>query len=287
MFEWPSKKRYYGLSLILPTSNLSVYPTIREKTGFVARVARASAVFKVSNIIVLGDSDSEDLNLFVAVLNYLLVPPYLRKRLVPLVRELRYAGALPPLNIPTHNPKNEKPRVNEIREGIVRVAFGKKGKAFFGYKRNCFITSERELFPGERVLIKIISVDPLKCVEEDPSETEIYVGYRVIQADFHNLHHVLRRLCGQGVKILTSKAGKIFTYKEARNLLKEVRLSECLTLFFGNPEKDFDEIVPKEVLESLEVTHTYNFIKGQGVYSVRTDEALFSVLSILNFILNS
>jgi len=286
MFEWPSKKRFYEISVILPASNLSVYPTLREKTEFIARVARALAIFKVSNIVILDDSVAEDLELFATILNYLLIPPYLRRKLVPLIKELRYAGVLPPLNIPTHNPRNENPKVNEVREGIVRQSFGRKGKVFFGYKHNCFTSSRRELSPGERVLIKVISLDPLRCIEENPSESEIYIGYRVVKAGYRNLPYIIRKLCSQGVKVLTSKAGKTFTYKEARNLLKEARLNKCLTLFFGNPEKDFNDIVPKEVLQSLEVTHNYNFIKGQGVYSVRTDEALFSVLSILNFVLD-
>jgi len=288
MFEWPSRKEAYSISVVLPVSNLSIYPTLREKTEFAARIARAAAIFKAKHIIILKDIDSsEDMDLFTTILNYLLIPPYLRRRLVPLTKELRYAGALPPLNIPTHNPKNKRPEPNDVREGVVRVAFGSKGKVFFGYRQECFTTSDRELMPGERVLIRVTSLDPLKCSEEDPLKTEIYVGYRVVQSDLQGLHHTLRRICGKGPRILTSKAGKTFTYKEARRLLKEVMESKCLILFFGNSEKDFDEILPERIFKYLEVTHNYNFIDRQGVYSVRTDEALLSVLSILSFVLNS
>ena len=238
-------------------------------------------------MILVEDGSEEDLNLFITILNYLLVPPYLRRKLIPLTKELSFAGALPPLNIPTHNPSNKKPEINDVREGVVRTAFGRKGKVFFGYKRYCLMLSEREIFPGERVLLKITSLDPLKCVEEEPSKTEIYIGYRVFHSGVNDLSHTLRKLCGECINIMTSKLGKAFTYREARNFLKEVKSSKCLTLFFGNHEKDFNEIIPKEAFEALGINHVYNFIKEQGVYSVRTDEALLSVLSALNFVLNS
>ena len=194
MFVWPSRKGFYELSIFLPVSNLSVYPTLREKTEFVARIARAAAIFKVSNVILVEDGSEEDLNLFITILNYLLVPPYLRRKLIPLTKELSFAGALPPLNIPTHNPSNKKPEINDVREGVVRTAFGRKGKVFFGYKRYCLMLSEREIFPGERVLLKITSLDPLKCVEEEPSKTEIYIGYRVFHSGVNDLSQLGQQL---------------------------------------------------------------------------------------------
>jgi predicted SPOUT superfamily RNA methylase MTH1 len=45
---------------------------------------------------------SPKIKLIKTIFDYINTAPYLRRRLYPVVPELRFAGLLPPLNIPSH-----------------------------------------------------------------------------------------------------------------------------------------------------------------------------------------
>ncbi|OYT52176.1 MAG: hypothetical protein B6U73_00375, partial [Desulfurococcales archaeon ex4484_204] len=155
MFEWPPVKRSIKLSAVIPVSNIGLVKDLRWKTITIGEFARAFAIYKINNVVLLStgrdDEDPGDTNLFRIILEYLLVPPYLRKYVVPTLPELRYAGVLPPLNIVTHNPEGREPRKGDLREGLVMTSYGNRGKVFIGYRRRCYTVSHRELRSGDRI----------------------------------------------------------------------------------------------------------------------------------------
>ncbi len=285
VFLWPPPKRRTVINLVIPSSSLKVYPTLREKTEFIGRVARAAAAGRATNIIILNDEGAkgeEGLNLFTLVLSYLTVAPYLRKRIIPITPELRYAGALPPLSLATHNPGGEPPKKGALRDGVVTRSWGLKANVFIGYRRKCFTKSVKTLSPGERVLVRVVEEEPLRCVEEDPDSVPEYVGYKVYPVPRVRLLRKALRDIGIGLGVLTTKEGQEFDSKLGNHLRKEVSGFEKLTLLFGNAEQDFHEIVGEELIQNLGVRYRINFIPRQGLLSIRVDEALNSVLSILN-----
>jgi len=281
-FEWPPRKHSIHVVVVIPASNVSILPSLREKTEFAGELGRALAVYKVNDVIIYDDEFAEegDADLLATLLSYLQVPPYLRKRIGPITQELRYAGLLHPLNIVTHNPLNKPPARGKLREGVVVVSWGMTAKTFIGLKNLCFTESTRELKPGERILVKIERVKPMKCREVRPEEIDEYVGYRVLRAG-DDIIDAIKYF--DSVIVLTSKRGESFSKHGLRKtLISEATRRRGLILLFGNNRLDFDEIVGKEKFAILKPIWRVNFIPGQGVLSVRTIEALHATLAQIN-----
>ena len=282
-FVWPPKKRSFDVNIVFPVSNMNVIPDLRLKTLYIGDLARTLAIYRVSNIYLFVDPDStiEDANFIRLILEYLLIPPYLRKKLVPIVPELRFAGLLHPLNIATHNPEGKEPDIGDVREGVITTSWGYTGKAYIGYKEQCRVTASTELRPGTRVLVRITSRRPLRGKVVDPDKLNLYIGYRVLSASsVDELTSVLNKL--NGLIILTTKEGMPYSdIKLRRALISEVVKAGGLILLFGSPKYDFNELA-EEVLKEINVRFKINFIPCQGVYSVRTIEALAAVLAQLN-----
>ena len=108
------------LVVAIPHNVLEGVPDEREKIRKIGYIARAAAMFRTNRLVIYlyGSSPSGDLEMLRKYLEYLVTPPYLRKILYPKDPVLRYAGLLPPLNIPTHTPPRE-PRPGEVRVGAV------------------------------------------------------------------------------------------------------------------------------------------------------------------------
>lgn len=92
-----------NISIAIPDSSLSDDKTKLDKSRKISEIARACAIFKINTIFVYNENnDKNDAHLMVTVLKYLETPPFLRKRLFPKINELKYAGVLHPLKIPSH-----------------------------------------------------------------------------------------------------------------------------------------------------------------------------------------
>jgi hypothetical protein len=282
-FIWPPPRRKHKLIVFLPASLISVEPTLREKTEVIGELARILAIFRVDEVIVFkDDASNRDFKLFTVILKYLLIPPYLRKKLVPITPQLKYAGLLPPLNVYLHNPINAPPKEGDFREGIVVSSWSGGGKVYIGSRQYFTVRSVKRLALGERVLVRIVSIKPPRAKLVVPEDVEIYIGYKVIEIeDINDLVEYLNTK--PQIKVVMSKEGNNYgDQKLRRALLKEILRSEGIILMFGNPKKDPDEILPKEAIEAINPRFRINIIPYQGVLSVRTLEAIHTTLSILN-----
>jgi predicted SPOUT superfamily RNA methylase MTH1 len=107
------------LTVLLPQSFASDVPGLREATSRIGFVGRVLATFRADTLLLYPDSREKthlrNAGFIREVLEYLVTAPYLRKQLYPLKPSLRYAGLLPPLNIPTH----PRPRRRKQREHII------------------------------------------------------------------------------------------------------------------------------------------------------------------------
>ncbi len=282
-FIWPPPKRSVRIAVVIPASNLSLLPSLREKTEAVGEFARALAVYRVDDVVIYDDELSEegDAELFLMLLNYLLVPPYLRKKLIPITPHLRYAGVLHPLNIVTHNPQGKGPSPGELREGLVVTSWGSRAKVFIGVKRLCYTKSDRGVRPGERVLVRVVRSKPLNCKVENPESVEEYVGFRTYKVG-EDVADFIRAF--GGYVILASKEG--FDYNDPRvkgEVLTSIRRYGRVIILLGNSKADFDDIVGSSVMRRMGGNvRRLNFIPKQGTLSVRTVEALHAILAQLN-----
>ncbi len=277
--EWGAP-RSVSLEVGIPASIMSVEPSLQLKTVKAGFVGRAAAVFRVTRIHVYVDRaeawrDAETLR---KLLEYLVTPPYLRRLVYPRdVPELRYAGVLPPLQIPTHGVGG--PREGEVREALVLRRRGRfvTLEAGLGEEVEARLPPGFEARRGDRVYIRIVSLDPLRV--EIVGEPGVYTGYRVELHD--NLSELLRR-AKNALIVATSRRGR-----DVREVLGEVsgkakEKGRVVTLF-GSPSEGLYEIAERENLKLDEVVdYVVNTVPGQGTLTVRTEEALWATLSVLN-----
>lgn len=281
-------KRAHKLHIAIPASFVSDVPHLRERTSRIGMVGRATAIFRVDEIILFPDmpktDQSRDINLISTILAYMDTPQYLRKRLFKIQPELRYVGVLPPLRT-LHHPlvdRTEGLKIGEYREGAV-IGFSKEGSGALvdvGVEKPALVAGIK-LQKNDRVTVKIEEIDKqLKAVLTCREEIKPYWGYSVTVSNL---------LFGQMVKkrrfdlvVATSRKGKsIISIRD--KLVKHWKQSFNVLLAFGAPTQSLFEIAAREniKLETL-AQFIVNTIPNQGTETVRTEEAIDASLAILN-----
>jgi len=274
------------LSVAIPASLVSDIPHLREKTSRIGMVGRAAAIFGVDEIIVFPDmperSQSREIDLITTILSYMETPQYLRKQLFKIRPELRYAGVLPPLRTPHHPLQNRiKDLVDgEYREGVA-VSHTKEGTFVDVGVEQPALIRDKKIPANTRLTVKIKKPHKLLEVEvASRSEIPQYWGYRVTRSDipFGKLlkEHTF------DLTIATSKYGKPFA-ETSKKLTTRWMLSKKVLVAFGAPTRGLYEIAKQENLNLDDIVDfVVNTIPHQRVETVRTEEALFTTLGILN-----
>ncbi len=265
------------LSVAIPDSALDDETTRLDKTRKASVIARACGVFGAENVYVYGNrADKGDVSLLTTILRYAETPQYLRKRLFPRVNELKYAGVVHPLQIPSHMVTSDirRLKVGDIRDGVVTLSRGAK---FVDVGLGRLITYHGQARPGTRITVKFkTDASEYKIKEIERSETGAYWGYETkLRASLVDL---LRTW--EGRIIITSRKGRINT-DSARHPHKEHTL-----VVFGTRDKGLPEILGRQ-LGKIQKAPMYNFFPNQRSATVRLEEAIFGVLSILDSVPNA
>ncbi len=279
-------KRGYELAIGVPASLVSDVPHLREKSLKIGLIGRAAAIFRVNEIIVFPDlpdvDQSRDARLISVILSYMETPQYLRKRLFKIRPELRYAGVLPPLRTP-HHPladKIEDLSVGECREGAVASSTRKGSLVDVGVERPVLIPDVR-LQIDRRVTVRITELGRRpRAALASSDEIREYWGYRVAVSDVPFGRLVKTRAFD--LVVATSRYGVPFV--EVRDeLAGRWKRSSSILVAFGAPAEGLREIVAREHLELGEVADfVVNMIPSQGTETVRTEEAVYVCLGLLN-----
>ncbi len=285
LFKWLPPKRRVKLSVAFPSSVLSVEPSLYKKTLVSGFIARALAIFRVSNSYIYLDSKESinDLRILESILRYITTPPYLRKYLHKLRSELRYVGILPPLALPSHY-LGEEPLTNGmIREGIVFIKSGRPyvyvgSEQLFRLKAGRLRKDLRNL---QRVTVRLVSIK--RKIAELVSDEEIpcYWGFTI--EIFNSLKELIQTKVSRDVfAILTSKRGVAIHECISKLSRRKGGCSEVL-MIFGSPKLDADEIAYREGFDLHDyVECIINTAPYQGVRTIRTYEALYISLALLN-----
>jgi predicted SPOUT superfamily RNA methylase MTH1 len=274
------------LAIAIPQSLFSETPHIREKTMRLGFISRCFSIFKVDEIIIYRDRNGYLSNaLFLSkILNYLNTAPYLRKIIYPLKKDLKYVGILPPLCISHHLVSSDRIQEGEIREGVVLSYRGNKAIVEIGLKKPVIIEINKKLPIRKKLLFKVKFINnklELKLV--DRSKLENYYGYTV-KVTNNSLLEVFRNF--KGLKIATSKHGTSIV-KVYSTLLNDLKNIDSILLAFGSHFEGLYEICSREGVNLDDVAdYVINFVPNQGTQTIRTEEALYIVLSILNLIIN-
>jgi len=274
------------LSIAIPASVISDTPHLREKTSKIGLVGRAAAIFRVDEIIICPDNpkvnQTADMDLIATLLAYMETPQYLRKRFFKLRPELQYAGILPPLRT-AHHPLNRKMKnlkVGEYREGVT-LSRTKEGTLIdIGVEQPALIVNS-QLLIGKRVTVKITKVEKRVEVElANRDEIPTYWGY-IVTAERHPLGKLVRSR-GFDLTVATSKRGVPFA-NVAEKIAQKWKKADTILVAFGAPSQGLYEIVKNEGFNLDDVVDfVVNTIPIQGTETVRTEEALFASLAILN-----
>ncbi|KSW12359.1 hypothetical protein CF15_06365 [Pyrodictium occultum] len=282
MAALPAPPRRLELVAAVPASYLSTEHTLLLKTVKAGILARLLAVFRVTRLIIYVDRAGveRDAELLREILEYIATAPYLRKLLYPLKPELRYAGVLPPLQLPTHGVGG--PRAGEVREALVIRDLGDAVVLEAGLGRPVRCRKPGRLH-SRRVLVEIISLEPPRIRILQPGEERVYTGFTVKLA--RGLRGALEATRGL-LRIATSRLGEAVTPEKLRRDSLEARARGGVAVLLGAPDAGLHEMARREgmVLEES-VDRIYNTVPLQGTRTVRVEEALAATLSILNLFL--
>lgn len=245
MYPFPRRKE---LGLAIYSSFFHNKP-LNEKIFYTSLLFRTLVAFRVSKLYII--NPSEKLHLFLKKMaKYALSPPYLKKT-IPLDEDLSKVGLLAPMNIPYHTVHKF------LVEGESRI--GEKGN--FGIKNLKIKNKQNIVLVTDSVKGKIIQYPKI-----------YYSGFSIYRTN-------LKNLLKKENLIIASRSGK--DPLECMSEINEMYNQLGITLLIGPPEGELlISIRNKDYL-----SRSYNFIPRQGVSDVRVEEAIFSALSILNFIL--
>ena len=277
-----SVRRPQRVSVALPASFTRDIPHLREKTSRAGIVARALAIFRVDEAIIYADakgySDKEG-RLLQKLLSYQETPQYMRRALFARDPELQFAGILPPLRLPSH-PSIDKPRIGMVREAVA-VRAGDTSAVDAGF--SSLVTVRSKLKPLDRVTVSLTRLEPsIEGNLVDPDRLPIYWGFRITRTDL-TLGRLIRGE-KRDLTISTSRKGRAIR-EILQGLTSKWKSSQRTLILFGSPDEGVPEILNKEGVEVEKACDfNLNMIPNQGVETVRTEEALFATLSILNLI---
>jgi len=282
-------KRVPSLTIAVPASLVSDTPHLREKTLKIGLVGRAAVIFRVDEILVypdLPDQDQKrDSELVYTILSYLDTPQYLRKLLFPFKNSLRYAGVLSPLRTP-HHPLTKRVkdlRLGDFREGVV-VKFDESNSFMdIGVERPAILRG-KQFPPRSRLTAKITSVHQgfpeVSLAKKE--EINIYWGYGVTVSNLPMGRMVKRG--SYDLVVMTSRRGRPLT-EVASEVGRRWKRAHKVLVAFGSPREGLNEILERENVEINDVADlVINAIPQQGTETVRTEEAIYATLAIINIL---
>jgi len=274
------------LAIAIPASVISDTPHLREKTSKIGLIGRAAAIFRVDEIIVYPDNikvnQGREIDLIATLLAYMETPQYLRKRLFKLEPRLQFAGILPPLRTP-HHPLNKKARnlkVGEYREGIVVSKTKEDALVDIGVEHPALMR-ERQFAVGKRLTLRIAKLgEQVEVQTANKDEIPSYWGYAV-SAEKRSFSKLMKNRKFD-LTVATSKFGTRFA-DVAEKIGERWKKASSILVSFGAPTRGLFEIARDEGANLNDIVDfVVNTLPEQGTETVRTEEAVFASLSILN-----
>ncbi|HWQ19482.1 MAG TPA: putative RNA uridine N3 methyltransferase [Methanotrichaceae archaeon] len=267
-------------AILIPSSITMESTDLRVRTMKVGLIARAAAVFRMNRVVIYRDPKHDDSRFISMVLRYADTPQYLRRMLIPRREELRHVGILPPLRTPNHplNSKTSALNIGEYRVGAVVESVGSDKGVWveIGVDRPIPLVSKEIYKPGQRLNVRIFSLNPLAAEPVDLLEIPEYWGYETEVVG--SLEKYL--LAKEAFVILTSKKGRVIDPELLQSIGRSSQKSD-LAVVFGSPSQGVDAFLSDEVKDRYCMINT---IPHQGTETVRVEEAVISTLALLNLV---
>lgn len=276
-------------NIAIPSSFTSNLTSLMQRTNAVALVARAAAIFRVKNIYVYRDpltSDPEALRQVIKLLKYMNTPPYLRKTAFSIDKDLSYAGILPPLKTPLHRDWESIKTLElpQVRLGLVKGKYFGKYIIDVGLDKYVVV---KEKYSADKIVPVLLEKVKGKYIwgkvlnEDFLDEMNIYPGYKVVRIKTQIISFLRK---WDGLKISTSRKGISISeaYKKLKN---DIIKSSNIMILYGSFGYGLDSIFEyyNEKTENI-CNYNINIVAGQGVATIRIEEAVLISLATLRFL---
>ena len=277
--------------IAIPDSFLYGITSDIDKTFKIFQLSRSLSIFRVENIFIFHDEiinpRKDESNFIVTLLEYLDTPQYLRKKIYPKLDFFKYVGKLHPIRSPHHKDKIplEKVKSGETRVGILE----KRDNLYFvDVGLDSLVKYQGNIkHQGKKINVKLLKKNnTLTAVDVNREEiNEIYWGYNVFYSNF--IIEILNKYPRSKI-ILTSKYSEYFKLGSSfpYDLKNNKSADSSILIVFGSPKFGLNEIFVKEKI-NISNYYSFNFFPHQGTQTVRLEESIFGVLSILNILINS
>ena len=274
------------LAIAIPSNILEDCQSLSEKTHKLGIIARAASIFKVTKIHVYKNQGIHDKDLILLLLRYLVTPQYLRKNLFPIKKELKLAGTLPPLRIPSHMVnRNYIPDAINIRDGICIEFDNKTNMSIIDIGMNNYGLLKGNVSAGEIITVKIISQSYkgkyFLLQKIQPSD---YWGYDLA---YNNSLKDILFTNNYDVTVITSKFGSDF-HSNAKLISEEIKnnTDSSILIAFGSPKTGLMSVISREKIDKSNL-FLINLFPNQGVETIRSEEAIMAGLSLFNSLYSS
>lgn len=264
------------IHVALPTSVLLVEPPGLPRLMKAYQILRYSSIFGVEKVVFYKDfstserSHEESAVFLEKVWSYYRTPPYLRKKLIPIDRDLRGVGLLPPLRLEAFH-VSRKPYKGQVR--LAHVKNTREGcLADIGVGEEYLVKGECK--EGLRQ-VRVIDVDS-RVVEV--IEALLYTGPEI---EFKkSLREVVDEYAGRSLLLATDRRGRVPPIHEYAG-----RIARTMLVLFGSPSHGLFEMAVAEGFNlRMYVEDVWNTIPGQRVVTVRSEEALVITLGLINIL---
>ena len=275
------------LEIAIPSNILEDCQSLYTKSQKLSLIARSASIFQINKIYIYKVKRRDDSNFISLLLNYLVTPQYLRKKSFPVLHDLKYAGILSPLKIPSHlvlkdllSFTNSQPR-----QGLILKYNKKTNSSIIDLGLN-----KLGVLHGKFSIGDIITVIPSisrsnEFISVKQSKPNKYWGYKV---DVINSFSVLSENKSFDFKIITTKSGKNLQHMYESLFDSVNRKTQMkILIVFGSPKHGVLEIIKNEkILVNFNDFLLLNLFPNQGVETIRSEEAILGTLSIINMMLN-
>ena len=179
-------------AIALPGSILNNAHNLKLKTLVIGQIARFCAIFGVDEIVIFDDKDrgygqvgktDQDCNLMKKLLEFIVIPQYLRTSLFGMDNDLSWASLLHPLATPHHMKADE---FSKYRVGVTLDKRSANGNTYANCGLDKNILLDRKLKPNLCVTVLLASQkvsNGIVVSPNKPREEGIYWGFSVRVVD--------------------------------------------------------------------------------------------------------
>ena len=275
------------LEIAIPSNILEDCQSLYTKSQKLSLIARSASIFQINKIYIYKVKRRDDSNFISLLLNYLVTPQYLRKKSFPVLHDLKYAGILSPLKIPSHLVLKDLLSFTNLqpRQGLILKYNKKTNSSIIDLGLNKLGVLHGKFHIGDIITVIPSISRSNEFISVKQSKPNKYWGYKV---DVINSFSVLSENKSFDFKIITTKSGKNLQHMYESLFDSVNRKTQMkILIVFGSPKHGVLEIIKNEkILVNFNDFLLLNLFPNQGVETIRSEEAILGTLSIINMMLN-